>query len=389
MPFTFPAGLRTLPASMDASISDSALEGKTVLHVLPALEAGGAELGTLEIAAALREAGARAVVASSGGRLAASLGADHVRLPVDSKNPLTMWRNSARLKALIAREGVDLVHAHSRAPAWSARSAARRAGVAFVTTVHGAYGAGGAVKRAYNRIMVRGDRVIAVSDFVAKRAIELYGCPPARIRLVYQGIDTAVFDPSAVPPREREALREAWGIPQGASVLLLPGRLTRLKGHGVLIEALRRLTDFNPVAVFVGSDRGRDAYRRELEALARDLPVRFAGHMDDMAAAYAASDVAVSASIRPESFGRVLAEAGAMGLPAVSSELGAAPEILLPGETGWLVPPGDPAALAAGIRQALGTAGPALAARARAHVLDRFTRARMCEGTLAVYRELV
>lgn len=374
---------------MASAISAAPLAGKTVLQVLPALEAGGAERGTLQIAAALRDAGARALVASSGGRMAASLGADHIRLPVDSKNPFAIWRNAARLTALIAREGVDLVHAHSRAPAWSARFAARRGSVAFVTTFHGAYRSGNAAKRAYNRIMSSGDRVIAVSDFIARHASDLYSCPASRIRVVHPGIDTAVFDPAAVPPGAGAALRAAWGIPDGARVALLPGRLTRLKGHAVLIEAMRRLTDANLVAVFVGPDRGREAYRREMEALAEGLPVRFAGHRDDMATAYAASDVAVSASVRPESFGLVLAEAGAMGLPAVSGDHGGAREILLHGETGWLVPEGDPAALADGIRRALAAAGPTLAARARAHVLGRFTRARMCEKTLAVYGELL
>ncbi|MCY4599984.1 MAG: glycosyltransferase family 4 protein, partial [Acidobacteria bacterium] len=294
-----------------------------------------------------------------------------------------------RLKELIEQEGVDLVHARSRAPAWSARSAARRARVPFVTTFHGAYGARSAAKRAWNRIMVRGDLVIAVSEFIAAHMKETYRVPPERIRVVHRGIDAAAFDPRAVPPRERAALRAAWAVPEDAQVVLLPGRHTRLKGHAVLIEAMRLLADPNLVAVFAGSDRDRDAYRQELEAQARGLPVRFAGHIDDVAAAYAASDVVVSASVQPESFGRVLAEAGAMGVPVVASDHGGAREILLHGETGWLVPPGDPAALAEGIRTALAGAGPALAERARGHVLARFTRAAMCAKTLAVYGELL
>ncbi len=365
------------------------LDGRTVLQVLPALESGGVERGALEIAAALREAGARALVVSAGGRMAAGLGEDHIRLPVHSKNPLVMVRNAGRLRRLIAREGVDLVHARSRAPAWSARAAARRAGVPFVTTVHGAYGARSAAKRRWNAVMAGGDRVIAVSDFIADYVRSLYGCPDARLRIVHRGIDPEVFDPAAVAGRARAAMRAAWGAPEGMSVLLLPGRLTRLKGHAVLIEALRRLADARLLAVFVGSDRGREAWRRELEGLARGLPVRFAGPTDDMAAAYAASDVMVCPSTAPEAFGRVLAEAGAMGLPAVASDHGGAREILSHGETGWLVKPGDPAALADGIRRALAAAGPELAARARAHVLARFTLARMRAGTLAVYRELL
>lgn len=365
------------------------LEGKTVLQVLPALRAGGAEQNALEIVAALRDAGARALVASAGGRMAESLGANHVRLPLDTKNPAALWRNSNRLSALIAEEEVDLVHAHSRAPAWSACFAARRRGRPFVTTFHGVYSAGNAAKRAYNRVMVRADRVIAPSNYVAEHVGTVYGCPEARIRVVHQGIDTAVFDPRAVPADIRIPLHAAWAIADGVRVVLLPGRVTRLKGHAVLIEAMRELADEDLAAVFVGSDAGNRAYRREMEALAGNLNVRFVGHRDDMAAVYAASDVVVSASVRPESFGRVLAEAGAMGLPAVATGHGGASEILVHGETGWLVAPADPRALANGIRMALSAAGPDLAARARARVEGCFTRARANAATLAVYGELV
>ena len=365
------------------------LKGKTVLQVLPALQAGGAEHYVLEIAAALREVGARALVVSAGGCMAEALGENHIRLPVDTKNPFAIWRNSARVNALIARESVDVVHAHSRAPAWSAWFAARHRGKPFVTTVHGVYGAGSVIKRAYNRVMVRGDRVMAVSNFVAEHLSGTYGCSEARIRVVHQGIDTTAFDPRAVPPGRKTALRTAWRIADGVRVVLLPGRLTRLKGHAVLIEAMRTLADENLAAVFVGSEAGHSVYRRDLETLARGLCVRFAGPMDDMATAYAASDVVVSASVRPESFGRVLVEAGAMGLPAVATGHGGAKEIVCHGETGWLVPPADPEALANGIRAALNAAGPALAARARAYVADRFGREKMCAGTLAVYGELV
>ena len=365
------------------------LEGKTILQVLPALRGGGVEHNTLEIAAALRDVGARVLVASAGGHMAASLGMDHICLPLETKDPLVLWHNSTRLRALIAEEGVDLVHAHSRAPAWSALIAARHRRKPFVTTFHGAYGAGNAVKRAYNRVMLRGDRVIAPSNFVAEHVRAVYGCLETRIRVVPQGIDTTTFDASAVPADINIPVRAAWGIADGVRVVLLPGRLTRLKGHAVLIEAMRELADQNITAVFVGSDAGHGAYRRELEALAGNLDVRFIGHRDDMAATYAASDVVVLPSVRPESFGRVLAEAGAMGLPVVATGHGAAQEIVVHGETGWLVAPADPPALANGIRMALAEAGPALAARARSHVEGRFTLAKMRAGTLAVYGELI
>ena len=221
----------------------NSMKGKTILQVLPALRAGGAERNALEIAAALRDVGARALVASAGGRMAASLAEDHILLPLDTKNPVTLRRNSDRLSALIAEHKVDLVHAHSRAPAWSARFAARRRRRPFVTTFHGVYRAGNAVKRAYNRIMVSADRVIAPSNFVAEHARTVYGCPEARIRIVHPGIDTATFDPRAVPADIKIPVRAAWGISDGVRVVLLPGRLTRLKGHAVLIEAMRELAD--------------------------------------------------------------------------------------------------------------------------------------------------
>ena len=365
------------------------MEGKTVLQVLPALRTGGAELNALEIAAALRAVGARGLVASAGGPMAAALGADHVCMPLDTKNPVALRRNATRLSALIADEGIDLVHAHSRAPAWSAYFAARRRGKPFVTTFHGVYSAGSAVKRAYNRVMVRADRVIAPSRFVAEHVRRTYCGSERRLRVVHPGVDPAIFDPRAVPADIRIPLHAAWAIADGVRVVLLPGRVSRLKGHAVLIKAMRDLADEDLAAVFAGSDAGNRAYRREMEAFAGNLNVRFIGDRADMAAVYAASDVVVSASVRPESFGRVLAEAGAMGLPTVAPDHGGAPEIVVHGETGWLVAPGHPRALANGIRMALSAAGPALAARARARVEGRFTRAKANAATLAVYGELI
>ena len=363
----------------------------TILHVLPALDAGGVELNTLEIVAAQRDAGAEVLVASSGGRLATDLGDSHVSLPVNSKSPIELWRNSIRLGDLIAGRGVDLVHAHSRAPAWSAWAAARRARVPFVTTFHSIYSTGSAVKRAYNSIMTRGDRAIAISNFVAGHMKTTYGCSESRLRVVRYGINTEMFDPAVILAGKKASLRRYWRIGDGAKVVLLPGRFTRRKGHKILIEAMRqlRMSDANLVAVFVGSDDGHEDYRRECEEQARGLPVRFASHAADMATAYAVSDVVAIPSVRPESFGLVHAEPGAMGVPVVASDIGAAREILIPGVTGWLVPPAQPRALADGIRQALAATGPGLAATARHHIVENFARERMWKETLEVYRELL
>jgi glycosyltransferase involved in cell wall biosynthesis len=370
-----------------------------VLQVLPALDTGGVERGAVDVASALAAAGFRALVASAGGRMVAELlraGAEHVTLPLASKDPLVIWRNAARLAGLLRARGVAIVHARSRAPAWSARLAARRTGTAFVTTYHGTYTEGLPFKRAYNAVMASGDRVIAISRFIADHLVSRHGTDPARVRIIPRGVDPLRFDPGAVGGDRMRRLAEAWRLPDGAPVILLPGRLTRWKGQAVLIEALARLGRTDAVAVLAGDPQGREGYRAELEALARARGVasrlRIPGHVSDMPAALMLADAVVSASTDPEAFGRVVVEGQAMGRPVVATAHGGAAETVEEGVTGWLVPPGDPDALAVRLDAvlALGAeARAALAERARAAVLARYTTARMCAATLEVYRELL
>ena len=371
----------------------------TILQVLPALDTGGVERGTVEVAAAQVAAGLRAVVASAGGRLLPELsrtGASHVTVPLASKDPLVMWRNAARLAAIARAEGVAIVHARSRAPAWSARFAARRTGARFVTTYHGTYTEGFPFKRAYNAVMASGDRVIAISRFIADHLIARHGTDPRRVRVIPRGVDPVRFDPSSVGGDRMRRLAEAWRLPDGAPVILLPGRLTRWKGQAVLIEALARVGRADAVAVLAGDAQGREGYREELLALARARGVaarlRLPGEVADMPAALMLADAVVSASTAPEAFGRVVVEAQAMGRPVVATAHGGAAETVEEGATGWLVPPGDPAALAARLEAVLAldaAARVALGGRARAAVLARYTTERMCRATIAVYRELL
>jgi glycosyltransferase involved in cell wall biosynthesis len=373
----------------------------TILQVLPHLGPGGAEQGCVDVAAAIVEAGGRALVAAQGGdpaRLAAlaRAGAEHIPLPVHSKNPVTLWRNARRLAELIRAREVDIVHARSRAPAWSAERAARAAGVPFVTTCHAPYNGRSSLKIAYNAVMGRGDRVIAISDYVARYAVEALGADPARVRVVPRGVALERFHPTAVSPERMIKLSAAWRVPDGAEVVLLPGRLTRWKGQGVLIEAMARLARPDVIAVLPGDAQGRDAYAAELEALiaARGLTgrVRMPGPCADMPAAYAIASVVVSASTDPEGFGRVPVEAQAMGRPVVATDHGGARETVLPGETGWLVPPGDAGALAAALEGALALGlreRAMMATRGMAHVAAHFTREGMCAATLDVYAELL
>ena len=206
----------------------------TILQVVPRLDTGGSEQATVEIAEALTRAGARALVATAGGRMATAViqaGGEVVTLPVASKNPLTMLANARRLERLIVERQVALVHARSRAPAWSAYLAARRARRPFVTTYHGAYGTLGPLKAAYNSVMARGDRVIANSLYTAKLIAARHRLKPERVRVIYRGIDEASFDPLVVPPGPVAKLRERWGVSPKTKIVLLAARLTGLKGH--------------------------------------------------------------------------------------------------------------------------------------------------------------
>lgn len=371
----------------------------TVLQALPHLGAGGAVEGAVQIAAALAAAGGTALVASAGGPRVADVeaaGARHIRLPLDTKNPLRMRSNARALAKAAAACGADILHARSRAPAWSAEAAARRLGRGFVTTFHGVYSHRSTPKRAYNAVMTRGDRVIAISEYVAGHIRDVYRAPPERVRVIPRGVDTARFDPAAVTPARKAALRAAWGQEGAAGPLvMLPGRLTRWKGHHVLIEALARLGRNDLRCVFVGDDQGRRRFRAGLEASIgrRGLTgrVRLVGPCADMPAAYALADLAVAPSTVPEAFGRVAVEAQAMGRPVIAADHGGARETVRNGETGWLVAPDDPEALATALAAALAMPPErraALGAAGRAHALSRFAAETMCRATLALYESL-
>ena len=372
--------------------------GLTVLQVVPRLETGGVERGTVDVAAAIVEAGGRAIVASAGGRMVAELaraGAEHVALPVDRKTPSHILRNAGRLAGLIRREKIDIVHARSRAPAWSARMAARRTGTPFVTTFHGIYGTGFPLKKAWNRVMASGDRTIAISAYVADHVVRRYRTPPERVVPIHRGVDLDLFDVRAVSEARVVQLAEAWQLPDGAQVAMLPGRFTRLKGHAVLIDALALMQRKGALALLIGADAGRQGYRDELlkrvQRHGLEGAVRFVGHCNDMPAAYMLADVVVSASTQPEAFGRIAAEAQAMGRPVIATDHGGARETVIPGRTGWLTPPGDAQALARALDAALSMTPPErqrMARTAVANVRRNFSKQVMTARTLEVYAEL-
>ncbi|MCB1492215.1 MAG: glycosyltransferase family 4 protein [Rhodobiaceae bacterium] len=380
----------------------------TILQVIPAMQSGGAELGALQVAQALTAEGHRSIVVSEGGRMVDELqqsGSEHITLPVASKNPLVLRQNARRLADIIRREKVDLIHARSRAPAWSCRWASQWTEIPFVTTYHSGYSEDNVLKHFYNRIMVKCDRVIAVSNWIADTIVKRYKVDPSQIVVIHRAVDPDVFDPDSITEKRRDALRKSWGIAADARVVLLPGRLARRKGQDNLIRAVAQVRDrVAPfVCILAGEDQGKTGFREQAEALAKKLGVddivKFVGHVDDMPAAYSLATVSISAATAPEGFQRGMLEAQAMGSPVLVSDVGPGIEVvhapprfddsqttglnfdghsvedLARGLEAFLTMPDDE-------RRAMGQRG-------SAWVRNEYTRQRLTRATLDVYDDLV
>lgn len=376
----------------------------TLLQVVPELDTGGAEQTTLDVARAVIGAGGKALVATRGGRMTARLVSDGGRLaemPVQSKNPLTMLGNAARLADLIRAESVSLVHARSRAPAFSALWAAQATKTPFVATYHGVYKARSGLKRWYNAVMTRGDLVIANSDYTRDHVLAEHHIDPGKVVSIPRGVDLDRFNPRWVTPDRIEKLTAAWGIgPQDRRTrFLLAGRLTRIKGHLTIIEAARQMRqargdDF--VIIFAGDDQGRTGYGEELaDAIAAagvDDAVRLVGHCDDMPAAYLMADVAILPTTVPESFGRAAVEPQAMGRTVIASAHGGTLETVVDGVTGWLVPPQDAFAWAAAMTRAIEVGAGKRAEMGQtglARTRQLYRVDAMCAATLAAYERVL
>ena len=334
-------------------------------------------------------------------------GGEWVPFPAATRNPVRVFGNVGHLTRFLAENGADLIHARSRAPAWSAVAAARRTRIPFVTTYHGAYSAGSRLKNTYNGIMAQGDRVIANSRYTADLIRRRHGTGENRLRVIHRGVDLSTYDPAKVRASRVAKLKQSWGVTDGDRIVLHAARLTGWKGQRVVIEAARQLGSRGGLEgaaiILAGDAQGREDYRRELEAqiAASGLEgvVRLTGHCDDMPAAFAAAHVALVASTEPEAFGRAAIEAQAMGCPVIAAEMGALPETVLappaakPGAaTGWLVAPGEPIQLAEALAGCLGLgAGKRreIGRRARTHIAENFSLEAMRSATLDVYRELL
>ena len=375
------------------------------MQVVPELDVGGAEITTVEIARAIRQAGGRALVVSQGGALEQTIidnGGEVIHLPVASKNPFAVWRHGRLLADLAKAEKVDLIHTRSRAPGWSGLRAGKLADIPFMTTYHSTVHEKPRAKVFYNSVLVRGRVSIANSQYTASQIAKVYPQYRDKIRVVPRGCDVDALARHQFSETDRVAKRQQWGVPLDAFVILCPARVTPLKGQHVLLDALGQLSaDLQPYLVLVGSAQGRDEYVAELTAQARangcaDRLV-FAGLENNMPSAYAAANMAVVPTIRPEPFGRTIIEAQAAGLPVIASDGGGYRETVIAqpanaGGTGWLAEMGNADDLAAKLQAALALPPEALfkmGTNGHAHVEANYTQAAMCQRTLNVYAELI
>ena len=371
-----------------------------VLQILPAMQGGGVERGTIEVATYLSQNGIENLVVSAGGRLVPELeriGVKHITLDVGSKNPIKFFCNIYRFRKLVKQENITIVHARSRVPAWVAYFALKKCpNVHFVTTFHGKYGTSPEwLKIRYNRVMTLSERVIAVSKFIAEHIEQTYQIPKDKIRLIYRGADVEKFDSRNVLTAQMEDLADQWQLPSDKTVLLMPARLTRPKGHLVVLEALALMRHKDVVCVFVGSDHGKKDYHEQLKekiaALDSKTTILLENHCNQMPVAYMLSDIILSASLYPEAFGRTIVEAQSMGRIVIATKHGGAMETIEDGKTGFLVPVGDAKALAECLDKVLDMAPrerEIIGHRAQESVRQNFSIQKMCEQTLAVYQEL-
>ena len=371
----------------------------TVLQVLPNLISGGVERGAIDIAIALKEEGFESLVASNGGPLVKLLdrhGIKHIKMSLNSKNPLVIIANALKLTRIINSRKVDIIHARSRAPAWSAFLAHKMTGCKFITTFHGHYSFKPfkLLKKIYNSVMTKGHKVIAVSEFIQDHISKHYKNTANKVTTIHRGVDLKEFCPDKVPPHRMLKLRHI--NPYDARVIItIPGRLTKWKGHKVLIEALALLDKNKYCCLIVGDVDKHYNYYLELSELVekkglQDIVI-FTGNLEDMPAVYMLSDIIVTPSIDEEPFGRISIEAQAMGRIIIASNVGGFKETVKDNETGFLVPPKDSKALSEAITYVtnLTEHRKYKIMQAAQKNAELFSLKKMKNKTLSIYKELV
>ena len=376
-----------------------------VLQVIPKLGYGGAETGCFDIAHYLPENNCKSFIVTSGGELLKFVDRKKVKifkLPVQSKNPLLIFINSIILIGIILLNNISIVHARSRAPAWSCLFASKLTGRKFVTTFHGTYNFKSNLKKLYNSVMVRSDLVIAGSNFIFSHIKENYSRylnNKKKFLVIFRGINVDYFDSSTTLESDEKKLLKQWDIEKDKKIILLPGRLSSWKGQEVFIEAINLInTEIGYeafYAVILGSDQGRELYKKKLIRLSEQYrmskQIRFIDNCKNMALAYKVSDIIVSASNEPEAFGRVSVEAQSMGKPIIASNIGGSNETIINEKTGFLFESNNAKSLSKQILRVLNmdeTSLKTIGIEARKNATQRFNVEKMCFSTYSEYKKL-
>ena len=377
-----------------------------VLQVIPKLGYGGAETGCYDIAHYLSENNCKSFIVTSGGELIKFIDKKKVkliRLPVHSKNPLLIFLNAIFLMGIIIFFNISIVHARSRAPAWSCLLATKLTRRKFVTTFHGTYNFNGKLKKFYNSVMARSDLIIAGSNFIFSHIKENYSeflKSRKKFLVIFRGINIDYFDPSTKLDTDEKKLLNRWGINKEKKIVLVPGRLTSWKGQELLIEAINLVKiELGYEAfqvVILGSDQGRDLYKKKLIRLTEQYrlnnQVKFISHCKDMALAYKVSDIVISPSIEPEAFGRVAVEAQSMEKLIIASNIGGSNETIVNDKTGFLFNSGDAKSLSNRIIQAITmdeSAIKLIGKEGRKNIIKKFNVEKMCFSTYSEYKRLL
>ena len=377
-----------------------------VLQVIPKLGHGGAETGCYDIAHYLSENNCKSFIVTSSGQLIKFINKEKVKLiklPVHSKNPLIILFNSIALIFIIFFYNISIVHARSRAPAWSCFLATKVTGRKFVTTFHGTYNYNNKIKKFYNSVMVKSNLVIAGSNFIfshIKKNYSDYFNIRNKLLVIFRGINVDYYDPTTSTEAEEKKLLKSWGIQRDKKIILLPGRLTSWKGQELFLEAINlvniQLGYEAFYVVILGSDQGRDLYKKKLIRLSEQYrmtkQVKFIDHCKDMALAYKVSDIIVSPSIEPEAFGRVAVEAQAMEKIIIASNIGGSNETVIDGKTGYLFESGNPKPLSEKILKVLNlddTTLKAVGIEGRKNIVSKFNVEKMCFSTYSEYKKLI
>jgi glycosyltransferase involved in cell wall biosynthesis len=366
-----------------------------ILQVIPALNQGGVEQGTLETSNYIVNQGWQSIVVSNGGKMVEKLvaeGSTHIKLPLHKRNPLHIFFNTFMLIKIINSEKPDIVHARSRAPAWSAYFACKFTKTPFLTSFHGTHGTQNWFKIFYNRIMLKGIHVIANSNFIKNHIIEIYKEPAERITVVQRGFDQTRFNPKTVNEKE---IFQKYDTNKKTPIILMPGRFTRWKGQDTLLKALPLLKTQKYVVLLVGSSNKQSNYTNELKELSENKNIAgrviFCGTQSELAPYYKAATLTISASAKPEAFGRVAVESQAMSTPIIATAHGGSLETVKDNETGWLIPPSDPKAMALTIDNALKNPKTLASISKNAYnwAHAQFTIDKMCQGEFKIYEDLL